>query len=134
MGFFHVRVPFAPTDFSLLSPLKPLEELGDYRCYDKKTHWLFCKTCAVRCFAFIGEGEIVERDVDGSKVEVWKPKREGWEEGKGCYLSVNAHTLDVGQEGLDLREWHEKGWIHYLDCLDEKEDDQWGKPHRGGCY
>lgn len=107
-----------------------MEELGDYTCFDGKIHWLFCKTCAVRCFAFVGEGEVVSE----AGISVWAPKKEGWEEGKGCYLSVNAQTLDAGQEGLDLREWQEKGWIHYLDCLDEKEDDQWGKPHRGGCY
>ena len=88
----------------------------------------------MRCFAFTGQGEVVEREIEGKKVRVWASKEEGWEEGKGCYLSINAQTLEAGQEGADLREWHDKGWIHYLDCLDEKEDDRWGVPHRGGCY
>jgi hypothetical protein len=35
------------------------------------------------------------------------------EGGGGSYLTVNASTLEAGQEGLDLREWHEKGWIRY---------------------
>ncbi|KAE9974225.1 hypothetical protein EG327_008830 [Venturia inaequalis] len=134
MGFFHVRVPFAPTDFSLLSPLDPFKELGDYQCYEKKFHWPFCKVCGVRCFGFFGDGEVVKREVDGVLKEVWAPKAEGWEEGKTGYLSVNASSLDEGQEGLDLREWHEKGWIHYLDCLDDKEEVSWERPHRGGCY
>lgn len=88
----------------------------------------------MRCFGFRGEGEILEREGEGGMERVWAPKREGWVEGEGCYLSVNATSLDVGQEGLDLREWHEKGWIHYLDCLDEREGVRWGRPHRGGCY
>lgn len=96
----------------------------------------------MRCFGFFGEGEVVEREIEevtGGKAvqgmrKVWTPKAEGWEEGKTGYLTVNASSLDEGQEGLDLREWHEKGWIHYLDCLDEKEKVSWGKPHRGGCY
>jgi len=55
------------------------------------------------------------------------------------YLSINATSLEPGQEGLDLREWwvaleskrraltggrHEKGWITYLDCLEEKGEDR----------
>jgi len=134
IGFFHVRVPYAPDDFVLLSPLDPLNELGDYLVYDKRIHWLFCKTCAVRCFAFAGEGEVVEKDVLGEKKRVWVPKRSGYEKGNISYLSVNAQTIEPGQEGFDLKEWHEKKWVCYLDCLDEKEDDRFGQPHRGGTY
>ncbi|KAF2425736.1 hypothetical protein EJ08DRAFT_722668 [Tothia fuscella] len=34
MSFFHVRVPNAPQDFMLLSPIDPMKELGDYTCFD----------------------------------------------------------------------------------------------------
>ncbi len=78
-----------------------------------------------------------EVDIDGLKTEVWSAKREGWvegaEEGTG-YLSVNAATLEAGQEGLDLREWQDKGWIAYLDTKDGVEEDRLGKPHVGGMY
>jgi len=74
---------------------------------------------------------------DMGEREVWTPKREGWNEEviRGVrYLSVNAATLDAGQEGLDLREWHEKGWIAYLDCKDYAEEDRLGRPFEGGIY
>jgi hypothetical protein len=153
-AFFHVRFPSAPDDFLLLSPLDPFAELGDYRCWEGRTHWFFCKSCGVRCFGFIGEGEVSERDIPFVKIpirdpatgketgveeivgkkRVWTPKREGWKEGSGSYLSLNAHTLDAKQEGLDLREWAEKKWICYLDCLDETGEDNYDKPHEGGTY
>lgn len=69
----------------------------------------------------------------GEKVKAWKPKTEGWIEGDTGYFSVNAHTLDAGQEGLDLREWHERGWIVYLDVTIEGKP-RFGKPHDGGMY
>ncbi|KAJ3165044.1 hypothetical protein HDU88_004763 [Geranomyces variabilis] len=165
MSFFHIRVPFAPGDFVLLAPLPdPLTQLGDYTCFDGFIHWLFCKTCGVRCFAFAGHGEMVPLDSasrladdvahvpaqpyhraggDGcvqqqqQQKQVWRPRKEGWVEGvEGgtSYLSVNAATLDPGQDGLDLREWHEKGWIVYLDGWEEKEESCFGKPHVGGMY
>jgi hypothetical protein len=136
IGFFHMRLPFAPKDFSLLSPLDPLTELGNYTVFRQRIRWLFCKTCAVRCFAFMGEGAVIDREIDGEVKKVWAPKEEGWKDRveEGNYLSVNAQTLEPGQEGLNLLEWHEKGQILYLDELDEKEGDRLGKPHRGGTY
>jgi hypothetical protein len=134
MGFFHVRLPNAQKDFILISPLDPMNDLGDYTCFDGKIHWLFCKNCAVRCFALTGEGGVVEKEIDGEKKNVWVPKEGVFIEGEGSYLSVNAQTLEPGQEGLDLKEWHEKKWISYLDCLDEAEDDRFEVPHRGGTY
>ncbi|PQE23292.1 duf636 domain-containing protein [Rutstroemia sp. NJR-2017a BVV2] len=147
MGLFHLRLPSSPDDFLLLSPTKDFEKSGlrSYRCFEGVHDWLFCGTCGVRCFAFAGEGETVTVDLgalgvkgkDGEvlgEVEAWRPKKEGWEEGYRSYVSINATSLEAGQEGLDLREWHEKGWINYLDTLDEKEENRLGKPHRGGMY
>jgi hypothetical protein len=56
------------------------------------------------------------------------------EGGGKSYLSVNAHTLEPGQEGLDLREWTEKGWIAYLDMKDQVGESRLGEPHEGGIY
>jgi hypothetical protein len=145
-GLLHIRLPSPPDDFLLLSPLDPLRELGDYQCFEKQLHFLFCRTCGVRCFSFMGEGELVEREVKdpvsgevGVK-KVWSPKQ-GWREDMTRYMSVNAQTLDAGQEGLDLREWTEKKWVMYLDCLTEGDDDvssfdtaRYERPFEGGMY
>ncbi|PMD38090.1 hypothetical protein L207DRAFT_376138, partial [Hyaloscypha variabilis F] len=139
MSFFHVRLPDSVNDFRLLSPLDPQKELSDYRCASGETHWYFCPKCGVRCFTFMGEGEVREVESEGKVVKFWAPK-EPWVEGTeyGSYLSVNAATLEAQQEGLDLREWHEKGWITYLEWLGEKPndhgEDRMGAPHVGGMY
>jgi hypothetical protein len=133
-GFFHVRVHDPAEAFTLLSPLDPLKELSDYTCGDGDIHFFFCGKCGVRCFAFCGEGEIVERDIDGDeKKKVWKPVH-GNDETGVRYLSVNAQTLDAGQEGLDLREWYDKKWVCYLDMLDEEGSHSFERPHRGGSF
>ncbi|KAF2192821.1 hypothetical protein K469DRAFT_731248 [Zopfia rhizophila CBS 207.26] len=132
-SLFHVRLGDAPNDFILLSPTNP------------SAHWFFCGKCGVRCFVFgPGEqhGETVEIDLEGwlgrrsegKSTKVWRPKKEAWAEDKDTYLSINAPSLDAGQEGLDLREWHEKGWIAYLDQLDQKENNRLDVPYRGGMY
>lgn len=84
----------------------------------------------------MGKGEVREVEIEGKKVKVWGAKAEGWVEGaqNGCYLTINAATLDAGQKGLDLREWHEKGWIAYLDLLGEEGENRLGKPFEGGMY
>jgi len=115
----------------LLSPIDPMNELGDYTTNEGRIHFLFCKNCGVRCIALAGQGEVVEKDVDGEKRKVWVPHAE-WKEGQNAYISINAQTLDAGQEGLDLREWHYNKWVCYLDMLDEKEGDAFDRPHRGG--
>jgi hypothetical protein len=67
--------------------------------------------------------------------QVWMVKREGWDEVAGeSYLSVNAATLEPGQEGVDLREWMEKGWIAYFDSKDKVVEDRLGVPHGRGIY
>lgn len=90
----------------------------------------------MRCFAAYGEGEVRDVGVGEEVRRVWTPKRNDWEEGleKTGYLSLNAASLDPGQEGCDLREWAEKRWIVYLDCLEEIGEARLGKPHVGGMY
>lgn len=135
MSFFHVRLSDSPNDFLLLSPLDPITELKDYTCIDHILHWYFCPTCAVRCFSFSGQREVAEVDIEGLGIrKVWKPKLEGWIEPVTGSLSVNAATLDPDQEGLDLREWTEKGWIAYLDMRSEEGEARLGRPHTGGMY
>jgi hypothetical protein len=83
------------------------------------------------------------------KIKVWRPKPGLWKEGPDSdeepieddggdesYLSVNAQTLDVGQEGLDLREWTELKFVWYLDTLErgEKQTRQRDRPMFGGTY
>lgn len=144
-GIFHLRLASSPDDFLLLSPLDPLQILGDYTCDGHSLHFLYCKTCAVRCFTFMGQGEVIDVDlaeagVDGEKpglVKAWRPKKEGWKEGKtkhGCYLSVNAYTVDVDQEGFDLREMLENKVIGYVDALHGTGSDRLDRPYDGGAY
>ena len=105
----------------------------------------------------MGEGETVEVDdeavlalvaskeegSDGGKKKLtaWRAKKEGWQEGKfkhGCYLSVNALTIEPGQAGFDLRDWTEKKWMTYLDVLRSGQEDAgdptYDRPHPGGSY
>jgi hypothetical protein len=68
------------------------------------------------------------------EVKVWKARTEGWEDTVTGYLSVNATTLDQRQEGLDLRKWHERGWICYMDCKDEAGYERFREPYEGSMY
>jgi hypothetical protein len=143
MSIFHVRLMDSPSDFLLLNPLDPSSAnsgLTDYVCSGegKKLHFYFCGICGVRCFAFWGKGVRRNVEIEGVGTEVWTPDPEGWiegaEEGTG-YLSVNAATLDAGQEGLDLKEWMEKGWIAYLDGKNDfRGAPRLGVPYDGGMY
>ncbi|KAF4126031.1 hypothetical protein GMORB2_1277 [Geosmithia morbida] len=153
-GLFHVRLDSAPDDFLLLSPLDPFKNLGDYQCGQKILHFFFCRTCGVRCFTFLGEGENVDVNLDavlGKKgeqgetgtttVKAWRPKKDGWKDDRvknGGYLSVNANTLDQMQDGLDIREWCEKGWMYYIEQLNPDENGaeqmSYDRPFPGGMY
>ncbi|KAK3313217.1 hypothetical protein B0H66DRAFT_644310 [Apodospora peruviana] len=44
-AIMHIRLVSPPDDFLLVSLLDPLESLGDYQCFEKNIHLLFCKTC-----------------------------------------------------------------------------------------
>lgn len=73
----------------------------------------------------ISKGEDFTRIEDGKKIV--KPLH---------YLSVNAFTLEVGEGGVDLRDWHEKGWIFYVENAKRLNGTQMRleKPFDGGLY
>ncbi|KAF2272009.1 uncharacterized protein EI97DRAFT_437294 [Westerdykella ornata] len=155
MGFFHCRPIDPAADFILTSP-STIEEMGRYSLKGI-VEWYFCRKCGVHVLGLGGSWKQEDVDVDewagkeggsGKKQKVWvtRPKGERQEkdkEGKEFvkpfhYVSVNATTLDHGQEGLDLREWHEKGWIFYVECWKRKEGEgskeRFGTPHECGMY
>jgi hypothetical protein len=153
MSIFHLRLASAPDDFLLLFPLDPKASdsgMTGYLCNAQKSTWYFCSICGVRCFTIRGDTENAEVEVESkvlrtlgleakeegvTKVKVCKPAKEGWQEERGgtSYFSLNATTLNEGQEGLDLRAFHENRWIGYVDSLDRTAEDGI-KPHRGGMY
>jgi hypothetical protein len=150
MGFFHTRPIDPANDFILTSPSNP-EELGDYRTRSKKCGFYFCKNCGVRTFAVAGKWEQIDLDIDkwagndggdGKTQKVWVTRGKGdtyteLADGKEIekplhYVSINAVTL----EGVDLREWHEKKWIFYVENRERKNGTKvrYGAPHEGGMY
>jgi hypothetical protein len=146
-GFFHVRVANPTDDFLLLSPLNPLEELGDYLIHKKRLHWLYCKTCGVRCLIFMGTGEVVDLDLagldvpghteHGKKVRVWRARKDGGHPEFGTYLSANGNTVDASSTLFDMRALVEQKCVQYYDFLaedDERRPVRYGEPHPGGCY
>lgn len=77
-----------------------------------------------------------EVDIEGVRQQAWVIKKDSMRSPtRELYLSVNAVTIEPRQEGCDLREWHEKGWINYLD-INNPEDDQRHTTiaHEGGMY
>lgn len=145
MGHMHVR-PASPTnDFLLLSPLDLFAELGDYVTGVGNLHFFYCMICAVRCFIFAGDGELLDVDMDkisvsvpgkDGKVTAWRPKLGGGHPEMGHYLSVNAHSIDVGQD-FDMRELSEKNTIMYCDCYSPEELEapmRYGRPQENGSY
>lgn len=157
MGMFHCRPINITDDFIMTSP-STIEELGDYRCFSKKIGWYFCKNCGVRVFGMGGEWEQVELDVekwagkesDGKLQKAWRSNPYPMEkytatglDGKTTrplhYLSVNAVTLEGGEGGVDLKEWHENGWVFYVNSRDRektpmKSKMRFGEPHDMGMY
>ncbi|OAA59404.1 Mss4-like protein [Cordyceps fumosorosea ARSEF 2679] len=141
-GFMHVRPPVPADDFALLSPA--IADLGDYRsCNAGALRFFFCRVCGVRCFIFAGEGHVVEAQSGdlglAGPVEVWRPTGPGAGSNAkltGCYLSVNGHTIDAGQDGFDMRDWVERESVMYYDFLKDEEPGpgRYGKPYPGGCY
>ncbi|KAH8586658.1 hypothetical protein B0O99DRAFT_643921 [Bisporella sp. PMI_857] len=147
-SFFNIRLADSSKDFYLLSPITSTSSEGatggiktgedglkDYTCFEGDIHWYFCSRCGVRCFNITGQGGVSDVELEGKMVRAWTPKRGGVDEmGRYCQFSLNATSIEPGQEGFDMREWHEKGWIVYLDCLNEVEDDRFGRPCEGGMY
>ncbi|KAF2502922.1 hypothetical protein BU16DRAFT_612506 [Lophium mytilinum] len=150
MNLFHLRPIDPASDFLVLSP-NPETDLGDYRTFKKVQSWYFCKECGVRCFGIGGEWETTEVDLDkwkgnegseGKTTKAWKLKAGEWKyehEGKevvrpSCYLSVNAVTVEPDQEGFSLKEWHEKGWITYVDARHREGGPKVGEPYKWGSY
>lgn len=144
-SLFHVHPKTPSTDFILLSPLDPYSDLGDYRCFSGNVSLFFCRNCGVRCFSFCGQGENAQIDLDkwlrgdgdedmegkgkeGTATKVWRVKR------GAPYFSVNAATIEPGQEGFSLKEWTEKGWIVYVDGKNRVGQNRFGEPHEGGMY
>lgn len=148
MGFFHCR-PIAPCDDFIVTSPATIEEMGDYRVYTKKHGWYFCKDCGVRVFGASGAWEQIELDVEkwagtgtgeGKLQKVWKKSAQKTvdEDGKEVnapplYLSINAVTLEPGGD-IDLKMWHEKGWIFYVDSRFRKSERRVGDPHEDGMY
>jgi hypothetical protein len=125
MNFFHTRLPNAPMDFYLLSPLtlptKDDDTSGDVLTYlwnNRELDWFFCKACGVRCFASWGgwvEGkldleangvklpdnwtEILKSNMsaDGKSLKVLHLNPDGYNEGKDTYFSLNAVTIEHDQ-------------------------------------
>ena len=152
MGLFHLRLPNVPEDFYLLSPLAPENELGDYQCGPKYSHWYFCPKCGVRCFsvwmktakAYIDHLDLDALKQTGSaelasssnnpKTPVWRIPSGDFEETTTGYLSINAVTIDHDQPGFDLRALADKKWIQWIDRKDDKEDARYDYPQEGGIW
>ncbi|KAF2127751.1 hypothetical protein P153DRAFT_294862, partial [Dothidotthia symphoricarpi CBS 119687] len=153
MGFFHCR-PISPADDFILTSPATIEELGDYRANVGKAGWYFCKSCGVRVFGVGAAWEQVELNVEewaseqheGKETKlqkVWRTKGTTFateEDGKEVrklvhYVSVNAVTLEPSED-IDLRKWHDNGWIGYVEnrSRDEVERNRMGKPYSGGMY
>ncbi|PVI01156.1 hypothetical protein DM02DRAFT_561966 [Periconia macrospinosa] len=147
LGMFHTRPKDPANDFILTSP-STIEELGIYNAFGGKNQWYFCKKCGVHAFGVGAEWISTELDVEkwaageeggNNTQKVWKtaeldyvnPKYPGK---KAHYVSANAITL----EEVDLIEWHDKGWIMYIDnrnpTTNSFQSTRYGKPYPGGCY
>ncbi|WEW58919.1 hypothetical protein PRK78_004387 [Emydomyces testavorans] len=141
-GIFHMRVPNPTQDFVLLSPSDPTTQLSDYTCFERNLHWFFCSTCGVRCFTIAGKGRNEEIDLEatlgkpseGKRTKIWRMDEEDAEPGKMKYLGINAHTVDQGQEGFDMREFVDKKWVQYVDCKEWTSPPRYDYPQSGGTW
>ncbi|KAF1997835.1 hypothetical protein P154DRAFT_524548 [Amniculicola lignicola CBS 123094] len=151
LALFHLR-PIHPADDFIVTCPTDIEELGSYSPYTGFAKFYFCKKCGTRTFGLGAYWEQVDLDVEkwagnenseGKVQKVWKsnPKDleyevDGKKESKTMhYVSVNAVTIEDGQ-GIDLREWHDKGWIFYVQNRDQTkgEDIRKREPHPSGMY
>lgn len=150
-ALFHTRPASPSNDFYLLSPLDPSKSLGDYTCFEKNLHFYFCHKCGNSCFTFCGQGEVVdvdlnalqktegntERNTEVKKTKAWRVVDDpDARDGKGPYLSINAHTID-GDQGLDMRKLTDDKLVMYVDCRGESEEQEspnYEYPHAGGSW
>lgn len=145
MGYFHMRPMDHKADFYLLSG-DPFTTMGNYHPKLEMSHFLFCKTCAIRPFILVGEsdklGEMIDVDLDSLKVDgvanaegtkttkVWHTTAEA------KYFSANGHTIDANQ-GFDMRAYVDNKSVLYFNRLvdDQKPiPDMAPVPYPGGCY
>ena len=75
--------------------------------------------------------QVLGGEESGELTKAWRVKEE---KEVYTYVSVNAVTLEPGQEGLDLREWTEKGWIMYGAKLKDREAEDEKEPSGGGMW
>lgn len=146
MGLFHLKPADAAADFLLLRPLDPYAALGDYLTEDKEIHFLFCKTCGVRCLSTNATGEVVNVDAaalrlpdagSGAPTKAWRAIKGSGHPDYGTYVSINAHTVDAGQPEFDMRELTESKCVRYVDTYSDTGKElpgRWDKPHDHGCY
>ncbi|TQW01114.1 hypothetical protein V2A60_002128 [Cordyceps javanica] len=148
MGLFHLKPADPVGDFLLLRPLDPYAALGDYLTDDKVIHFLFCRTCGVRCFSTNAVGEVVGIDAAAlglpggaagadAPTEAWKAVEGTGPPEYGTFVSVNGYTIDAGQDAFDMRELTEKKRVRYLDTFSEIGKElpcRWDRPHEHGSY
>ncbi|KAB8227295.1 uncharacterized protein BDW43DRAFT_294537 [Aspergillus alliaceus] len=154
MGLFHLRLPDAPNQFFLLSPLD-WDRMANYQCGKGLVSWLFCPTCGVRCFAmaahwkkdqigidsisaaYKGQSELTGSKETTKTITVWRIDPEGYKENVSGYLTLNALSVDQDQahgNRLDLRELVDNKWMEYLDRKDNKLENRYDYPHDCGTW
>ncbi|KAI2814809.1 hypothetical protein CBS115989_8251 [Aspergillus niger] len=157
-GVFHMRLPDAPNEFFLFSPLN-LEELSNYQCFKRLVNWYFCPTCGVRCFGVAArwkkdsieperfnlaisseEGKQITPIKDNDeqqRISVLRLDPEGYKENQTGYFSLNALTIDQDQphgKRLDLRRIVDNKWLEYLDRKEGVADMRYDYPQEGGTW
>ncbi|CAI6229676.1 unnamed protein product [Periconia digitata] len=147
LGMFHARPGDPANDFIVLSPSSPTENLGVYNAFGGSNNWYFCRNCGAQLFGVGAKWVSEELDVgkwagdvngDGKTQTVWKTSALNILDPTGKpahYVSVNSITV----EGVDLIDWHDKGYIAYLNGRNRETENmretvRFRKPHPEGCY
>ncbi|OGM47449.1 hypothetical protein ABOM_002600 [Aspergillus bombycis] len=157
MGLFHMRLPDAPNQFFLLSPLDR-NTLANYKCPNGYINWFFCPTCGVRCFATVPHWKQDQIDIESisaaipsrdgkpdlpgieestKTITVWRMDPETFQEDVTGYLTINALTIDQDQphgNNLDLRQLVDNKLVEYMDWNTKKGDCRYDYPHDKGTW
>ena len=80
----YTAVSADPADFTLLSPASK-DQLPDFKCRSRDGHRYFCDECGVQIY---GEGKV---ELTGGQVHE--------------YFTINLHSFDQPQDGLDLAQF-----------------------------